>query len=167
MKAIRISDAVEAAIAKHGKFGENYDDVLRRILKLPPAHGERSEQVPSGSGRDDDRRIHLPHEELNDPAPTGPKGRGNRRYADKRQSCKVQDGRYHITLGTDRKNWLLPDKSDQPSIRRLRAEAETWARARGATSGQIDAVRKGLTDAGYYLIGPRTGRMEPPSFENL
>ena len=44
MKTIRISNDVWEAMAKHGKFGETPDDVLRRILKIEGSGLQASER---------------------------------------------------------------------------------------------------------------------------
>jgi hypothetical protein len=47
--------------------------------------------------------------------------------------------------------WPLPDRNDKVAIRAVRDAAMGFARDNGATEGQQNAVRKALTNAGYYL----------------
>ena len=130
MRTIKISDAVWAAIAELGKFGETENDVLRRVFGLAPEY--EAERLMS-SGR---------------------RGRGNRRYATKRMSARTAHGQLVVEFTKDgtAKCWELPDKSDQEAIRQLREEAVAFALDHGATDpGQTNAVRKALTGAGYYI----------------
>lgn len=125
-RLIRISDAVWNAIAERGKFGETEDDVLRRVFGLLPEHGpEQPASRKSGIGR---------------------------RRATKRMSAHVERGRLFVQFADAEKSWNLPDPLDKRAIRRIRDEAVDFALAHGATHpGQTNAVKKALTDAGYYL----------------
>jgi hypothetical protein len=127
MRTIRISDAVWAAIAERGKFGETEDDVLRRVFALPPDSVARR----AGSGRT---------------------GRGGKRNATKRMAARVADGQLTIELeGAAPRTLILPhDLADKAAIKRIRGDAHSYARAQGATQGQIDAITKALNEAGYY-----------------
>ena len=51
--------------------------------------------------------------------------------------------------------WKLPDRSDKEEIQRIRDMAVAFARDHGATLGQINAVKKALTEEGYYVTKPR------------
>jgi len=126
MKMIRVSDEVWQAIAARGKFGETEDDVLRRVFGLGEA------QVKVAAGR---------------------RGRGNRRFATKRMSQTVNNGRLIVEFDDGpRKEWPLPPPSDKDGIRHVREAAVRWAIDNGATDpGQTNAVKKALTSAGYYL----------------
>jgi len=129
MRTIRITEEVWEAIAARGKFGETEDDVLRRVFELDEAKV--------------DGKVPRP----------GRRGRGNRRFALQRMSPDVRDGQLIIQFedGT-RQQWSLPDKDDKEGIRRLRDAAVDWALEHGASDpGQTNAVRKTLTDAGYYV----------------
>jgi hypothetical protein len=54
------------------------------------------------------------------------------------------------------KRFRLPDREDRIAIKELADEAVQFAIEQGATiPGQVNAVRKGLTNEGYYIIGPR------------
>lgn len=53
--------------------------------------------------------------------------------------------------GGSSRQWPLPPKSDVDAIRRTRDEAVQFAKQNGATIGQINAVKKALTDARYYV----------------
>lgn len=137
MLTIKISDAVAAAIATKGKFGETHDDVLRRVLNIAPVKGPGHLFV------------------------SGPRGRGKTRHAEKRLSNNmVRDERFVVELeGSLTKEWRLPAKTDTPAIKRLRDAASVYAREHGATQGQINAIGKALQQAGYYVRGPRTPRV--------
>lgn len=51
-----------------------------------------------------------------------------------------------------REQWPLPDAHDKEGIRRVRDAAVKWALEQGASDpGQTNAVRKELTNAGYYV----------------
>lgn len=128
VRSIRVSDAVWEAIAAQGKFGETEDDVLRRILKLKPA----TDTGRSVSG--------------------GPPGRGSLRYATKVMRSRVQGSRFTVTFDDGPEHaWNLPSKSDKDALRKVRDAAANFATEHGATQGQIYAVYKALTDAGYHL----------------
>ena len=82
-----------------------------------------------------------------------------KRKANKRMSTRVLDGHLLIKFSdTEVERWKLPDRSDKEAIRRVRDKAVAFARDHGATLGQINAVKKALPDAGYYLTKPRRSR---------
>lgn len=129
MRTIRITDEVWQAIAARGSFGETADDVLRRVFELEePAMKVRV----VGAGR---------------------RGRGDKRYATKRMSAWVNDGQFIVEFEDGaRQQWLLPEMDDKEGIRRVRDAAVHWALEQGASDpGQTNAVRKALTNTGYYL----------------
>ena len=49
------------------------------------------------------------------------------------------------------KSWPLPAREDKHAIRRIRDQAVRFGEENGATLGQIDAIKKALTAAGYHL----------------
>jgi len=129
MRTIRISDEVWNEIAKRGKFRETEDDVLRRVFQLPAAQ-----------------------------PPERTKGsRPRRNYATVRMHADVHsdaDGKRLVVSfeGGERNEWRLPDKSKKEAIRDVRDKAVKFALSQGATDpGQTNAVRKALTNHGYYL----------------
>jgi hypothetical protein len=129
MRTVRITDEVWQAIAARGSFGETEDDVLRRVFELKkPVLRERV----VGSGRP---------------------GRGNKRFAQKIMRARVRDGQFIVAFDDGvRQQWSLPAKDDKKGIRRVSEAAVHWALEHGASDpGQTNAVRKALTDAGYYL----------------
>ena len=79
-------------------------------------------------------------------------GLQKRRIATKRMTREVNDGKFIVGFadGASR-SWSLPEKDDKAGIRRIRDAAIKFARENGATEGQIAAVMKGLTEAGYHL----------------
>jgi hypothetical protein len=130
MQDIRVSQEVWDAIAKRGKFGETEDDVLRRVLGVAPAGAQERGRLAGGR-----------------------KGRGNIRYATKRMSSR-KEGDHLVVEFSDGKagRWKLPDHKDKEGIKRLRETAAAFVVSNGGTDpGQTNAVRKTLTDAGYFL----------------
>ena len=81
------------------------------------------------------------------------RGRGTRRLATMRQSARVENGELVVEFPEDdlRKSWELPEPSDREAITQIRQEACAFATDHGATPGQVRAVRKALTDKGYYV----------------
>lgn len=130
MHTVKISDAVWAAIAERGRFGETEDDVLRRVFDLPSREDADRHQMSSGR-----------------------RGRGNRRYATKRMSARIEGGKLLVEFEDGAANrWKLPHPSKKEDIKRLREEAVDFALEHGATDpGQTNAVRKALTDAGFHI----------------
>ena len=130
MRTIRVSEEVWQAIASHGKFGETEDDVLRRILKLPPQStiDDSTKPLLIGGGR----------------VPRGS-------FATQRMSAHISNNQLQITFqdGSSR-SWPLPNRSDKTGIKAVRDKAVTFAREHGATIGQVNAVKKTLTDNEYW-----------------
>ena len=123
MKTIRISDEVWAEIAKRGKFGETEDDVLRRIFSIAG--------------------LSLPL-----PKPKPPRIK----KAILRMSTFVKNGTLFVEFENGKKNqWGLPAKGDRERIRKVRDIAVEFAQQNSASFGQVNAVKKALTDAGYYV----------------
>jgi len=123
MKTIRISDEVWDEIAKKGKFGETEDDVLRRIFSI------------AGPSRPT-------------PRPMPPRVK----KATLRMSTFVRSGTLFVEFENGRKNqWALPDQQDKDGIRKVRDAAVDFAQQNSASLGQMNAVKKALTDAGYYV----------------
>jgi len=130
MRTSRISDAVWAAIAERRKFGETADTVLRRAFDLPSESDAGRAQIPSGR-----------------------RGRGNLRYAEKRMSPRVEAGQLSVAFEQSPANhWDLSHPSKTEDAKRVLNEAAAFAREHGATPGQVNAIRKALTEAGYHLI---------------
>jgi negative regulator of replication initiation len=129
MRSIEVSEAVWQAIAALGRFGETEDDVLRRVFELPS-------RETNANGR----------------LPTTKRSRPRRSVAQRRLSSYVDNGSLVLSFqaGPSR-SWKLPAKQDKRAIRTVRSEAVEFAQAQDATIGQINAVKKTLTDTGYYL----------------
>jgi len=84
-------------------------------------------------------------------------GRRTPRRATRRMSAWVERGHLSVRFADDQmETWELPDRSDKGAIRRVRDTAVAFARENQATLGQINAVKKALTEAGYYLTKPRS-----------
>jgi negative regulator of replication initiation len=123
MRTIRISEEVYGEIAKRGSFGETPDDVLRRVFKLP----NKSEGIRTG-------------------------GRRSPRKSTNRMSTRVENGKLHVSFQTgNAESWDLPSKNDTEGIREVRDQAVKFAEMYDATVGQVNAVKKALTDNGYYV----------------
>lgn len=131
MRTIKVSEDVWRAIASQGKFGETEDDVLRRVFKLPP------DSITEGSNISPD-------------IPRG--GRPRKSFAKQRMSSYIQSNHLHVSFqGGSSDSWTLPNRSDKNGIRKVRDKAVAFAKENKATIGQINAVKKALTDAGYHL----------------
>jgi hypothetical protein len=77
--------------------------------------------------------------------------------AHNKMSTRIEDNYFVIEFasGASRK-FDLPDHQDKKGIKRLADYAVKFAIEQGATiPGQVNAVRKGLTKEGYYIIRPR------------
>jgi negative regulator of replication initiation len=122
MRTIRISEEVYGEIAKRGSFGETPDDVLRREFKLP---GKSTKPPTPRTGR---------------PGATNP------------LSAWVENERLHVRFRSgNSESWDLPPKNDKAGIREVRDHATEFAEMYNATLGQVNAVKKALTDNGYWL----------------
>ena len=129
MRTVRVSDAVWDEIANRGKFGETVDDVLRRVFGI------------EGGGSHEDGHGTT--------TPSRPK---RVRLATRQMRAKVIDGELCVSFdGVELRSWPLPDRSDKAGIRKVRDDAVEFAKTEGATAGQIGAVKKALTEAGYHL----------------
>lgn len=123
MKTIRISDEVWDEIAKRGKFGETEDDVLRRIFSIAGPSRPTLRPMPP--------RV---------------------KKAILRMSTFVRSGTLLVEFENGKKNqWALPDQQDKDGIRKVRDAAVDFAQQNSASLGQMNAVKKALTDAGYYV----------------
>ncbi len=79
-----------------------------------------------------------------------PKKRRN--LAQDRMSSRVSDGYLVVSFNSGpNKRWILPEKGNREGIRSVRESAVEFAQDHGATLGQRNAVKKALTDAGYYV----------------
>ncbi len=67
-------------------------------------------------------------------------------------SADVSNGRLIVSFRSgDREEFGLPSKSDKLAIRAVRDKACEFAERNGATLGQVNAVKKALTEAEYYV----------------
>jgi len=86
-------------------------------------------------------------------APESKKAKSRPRYATRRMSSHVNSKFLIVEFeGGHRRQFVLPDNNDKLAIRRVRDEAVKFAEENEASLGQINAVKKALTDAGYHLI---------------
>jgi hypothetical protein len=131
MKRENIDDDVWGHVAqKYGKFGDRWCDALRRGLGIPiPRKTPAKAQSP------------------------GSEGGGRNRFAEIRLDRKTTDEEIAFRFGDGPwKTWKLPiDKVNTQEVRRIREEALDFGRANGATDGQLNAIGKAFSDAGYYL----------------
>jgi len=74
-----------------------------------------------------------------------------KRKATQRMRVRVMDNSIVVAFADSASDWLLPPHEDKEGIRRVRDAAVNFATACGATLGQRNAVKKALTDAGYYV----------------
>jgi hypothetical protein len=134
MKSISISQSVWNAIASRGKFGETEDDVLRRVFRLPPR--STSEPLPPAQNH------------------TTNQSKGRRRsFATDKLSSYISGNELRLSFASGAsQSWKLPPKSDKAALRTMREQATGFAEKHGATLGQVNAVRKTLTDSGYHLL---------------
>ena len=131
MRTIKVSEDVWHAIASQGKFGETEDDVLRRVFKLPP------DSIAEGSNIKPD-------------IPTSRYPRKS--FATQRMSSYIRSDHLHVSFQEGSSDsWTLPNRSDKNGIRTVRDKAVAFAKENKATIGQVNAVKKALTDAGYHL----------------
>jgi len=138
MRTINISEPVWLAIAALGKFGETEDDVLRRVFNLPPMSNPerhtsalRSDLVKLRS------RSYPPR----------------RSQSTNRMSSYISNNMLHVSFeGGAAKSWSLPSQDDKIGIRTVRDKAVDFAKENGASLGQVNAVKKALTDSGYHLV---------------
>jgi hypothetical protein len=82
------------------------------------------------------------------------------RLADRQQSVRLINNKFEVSYPEDGilQTWNLPSKNDKEGIRVVVNEALAFGEHHGASEGQLKAIRKALTDNGYYLIGPRRSR---------
>jgi hypothetical protein len=66
-------------------------------------------------------------------------------------SVRIRDNSIVVAFADSASEWLLPPREDKEGIRRVRDAAVGFATACGATLGQRNAVKKALTDTGYYV----------------
>lgn len=138
MRTISISEPVWQAIAGVGKFGESEDDVLRRVFGIPAASDAKVTQALSQSQA---------------PVPVRSQSNSRRSFATDRMSSYISGNELRVSFSSGpSSSWKLPPKSDKASIRAVRDQATGFAKKHGATLGQINAVKKTLTDTGYYLL---------------
>ena len=73
----------------------------------------------------------------------------------KKMSARVVGGHLSVKFADGQmERWKLPDRSDKEAIRSIRDFAVAFARDQEATLGQINAVKKALTEEGYHLTKP-------------
>ncbi|MBT4512457.1 MAG: hypothetical protein HOC20_09650 [Chloroflexi bacterium] len=123
MRTIRISDEVWDKIAERGVFGETPDDVLRRVFGIKDTASIATQT-----------------------------GKKRQRYATNRMTPKITNGVFSLEFedGASRE-FNLPPKHDKGALRDVLEDALSFANRNNATEGQLQYVRKALTDNGYHL----------------
>lgn len=131
-RVVRVSDDVYEGLKKLAKpFEDTPDSVIRRLL-----HPASSTQTPASS--------------------TSPSRHRSSNVSDRRMRAEVQGKTLLVQFeGDDEESWDLAAKGDKTSLRAVRDKAWAYARERGASEGQLRAIQKALSDAGYYLGTPR------------
>lgn len=85
------------------------------------------------------------------------------RIAKVKMSSSIDEGKLFLSfpdLGA-KKSFTLPEIGDVAAIKKITKEAMDWAKMQGATVGQVNAVRKKLTDAGYKTRAVAGGKKPP------
>ncbi|MFQ5865183.1 MAG: hypothetical protein ACE5IW_08165 [bacterium] len=80
------------------------------------------------------------------------KANQRKRMATRRMTTKIDDGQLSVAFanGPQRK-WRLPLKDNKRELRTVRDAAVAFAGQNGATEGQLKALIKAMTSAGYHL----------------
>jgi negative regulator of replication initiation len=85
------------------------------------------------------------------PQTASPSG-ARRRLALRTMSAKVEGDQFVVRFaGGPTRRWALPTREDKAGIKAVLNEAVAFARLHEATLGQVNAVRKALTEAGFHL----------------
>jgi hypothetical protein len=140
LRSVQVSEEVYEVIAENGKFGESVDDVLRRLLGVPDGPAQSK------------------------PFTVTPRRRASRtrpRLSERTLSSRVEGGQLLLAVEGEEISWDLPARHEIERIRTITYEALDWAEERGATIGQLKAVRKALSEAGYFIGKPRRLRPLP------
>ena len=137
MATITVSNLVREAITELTKDGVTEDDVLRQLLKLPPnPSGNWTRPTPSGTIPSQQRASYAPR----------------RSFATKRMTSYIRGKQLHVSFeGGESREWQLPAPENKAALRSVREQAVKFAREQGGTLGQVNAVKKTLTDTGYHL----------------
>ena len=127
MRTIEISEELWHYMEKYGNFGQPADSVLREALGIT---GDKPFPVASCRVK---------------PIRTG--------YATNRLECRVYVGVLDLTFASgDNRRFILPNRDNKEGIRVVLNEAQEWAQEHDASEGQLNAIRKALTDNDYHLI---------------
>lgn len=138
MRTIRISEDVWNVIAAHGKFGETENDVLERLLNVPK---DMNNQMKHQIVVTNPVVLHKKPNDVKHP------------FANIKMTAEVRGKHLFVSFESGAENkWLLPDFSDKQGIRKVRDLAVSFATQNGASFGQEQAVKKALTNAGYWLV---------------
>jgi hypothetical protein len=137
-RVIRISDTTYELLGKHAQAFETPDAVMFRILQnlKVPQRPQGTVLQPPGSVTAVSARSRGPN-------------RSKRRL---RTSAK--GGELMVEFAGEKvRTWSLPQsQSDKAKIRAVRDDAWAYARSVGASDGQLRAIQKALSDAGYHLL---------------
>ncbi len=132
MRTIRVTDEVWKAIASRGQFGETENDVLERVFDIHKPVEEQLSQTGVNRLKTTFQKRH--------------------HFATSKMSAEVRGKVLYVSFDHGASDsWALPEKSDKSSIRIARDKAVEFSRQNKASFGQEQAVKKALTDAGYWL----------------
>jgi hypothetical protein len=154
---VTLDDDLYQAIVKEGRFGEtNINAPLRRKYKLPPLGPSRASvsTAPPGGAMPPDA-----------PPPCAGRPSVRRRLSTRTMRAYVEDDLLdggeclHVsfeTLPGQSGEWIgksfhLPTDRAHPDVRVAYDAAITYAKEQEASLGQLHAVTKALSQAGYYL----------------
>jgi len=145
MRNIRISEEVWNEIAARGKFGETEDDVLRRVFGIDDTRESPEDAITPQPIRRISSRAFI----------------RSPRKAERVLSPRIVGSKFEVRFPDDGnyRTWDLPSRNDKDGIRKMLYEALDFGEQNGATEGQLKAIRKELTNNGYYLRGPRKPRV--------
>ena len=79
-----------------------------------------------------------------------------RRRSNQKMTTAIRDGELRVEFEDGPwQAWRLPSRQNREAIKEVRDAATAFARAQGATDGQVAAVMKALTSNEYYVQGKR------------
>ncbi len=74
------------------------------------------------------------------------------RYATDRMTARIEGDHLLVRFASGpSREFLLPDRHNKEEISILTYNAMAFAKTNDATEGQVNAVRKALTDAGFHI----------------
>ena len=127
---------------EHGRWGQSPDSVLCAALNIPKGKADSNGGPRADSGITGAKRLYR-KQTLK---------RAHSGFATNRLECRLNQGVLDLTFASGHnRRFTLPLRNDKNRIRRVLYEAKVWALEHGASEGQVNAIRKALTDNGYHL----------------